>query len=109
MDVWAELSRQLGYVAPVARAVGDTIMDIARAIGSFLKEHPRLVATVLTGVVAWKAYQIAAGGIGAVASLVAGASSLMGGHIHRLNAMILENARLQGTTPDGINLRWKSI
>ena len=97
MDVWAELSRQLGYVAPVARAVGDTIMNIARAIGSFLKEHPRLVATVLTGVIAWKAYQIAAGGIGAVASLVAGASSLMGGHIHRLNAMILENARLQGT------------
>ena len=97
MDVWAELSRQLGYVAPIARAVGDTIMDIARAVGSFLKEHPRLVATVLTGVVAWKAYQIAAGGIGAVASLVAGASSLMGGHIHRLNATILENARLQGT------------
>ena len=97
MDVWAELSRQLGYVAPVARAVGDTIMNIARAIGSFLKEHPRLVATVLTGVIAWKAYQIAAGGIGAVASLVAGASSLMGGHIHRLNAIILQNARLQGT------------
>ena len=97
MDVWAELSRQLGYVVPIARAVGDTILNIARAIGSFLKEHPRLVATVLTGVIAWKAYQIAAGGIGAVASLVAGASSLMGGHIHRLNAMILGNARLQGT------------
>ncbi len=97
MDMWAELGRQFGYIAPIASAVGGAIMDIARAVGSFLKEHPRLVATVLTGVVAWKAYQIAAGGIGAVASLVAGASSLMGGHIHRLNAMILENARLSGT------------
>ena len=47
-------------------------MDIARAIGAFATEHPRLVATLITGVVAWKAYQIAAGGFGVVADVVKG-------------------------------------
>ena len=97
IDVWVELRKQFKLIAPVIQAVGGVVMDIARAIGEFAKEHPRLVATLITGVVAWKAYQIAAGGFGVVADIVKGTTSLVQGHLHRLNATILQNARVSGT------------
>ena len=96
-DVWVELRKQFELIAPVIQAVGGVVMDIARAIGAFATEHPRLVATLITGVVAWKAYQIAAGGFGVVADLVKGTASLVQGHLHKLNATILQNARVSGT------------
>ena len=96
-DVWDELKRQWQAVEPPARAVWDVVWGITKAVGGFLKEHPRLVATVISGIAAWKAYQLAASGVSIIKDVVGGAINLVGGHIHRLNAMILENARLQGT------------
>ena len=96
-EVWGELQRQWQAIAPAAKVVGDVILGIAKAVGSFLKEHPRLVATVLAGVVAWNAYKIAAGGVSVVNDLVRGSIKHVQGHMHLLNAKILENARVQGT------------
>lgn len=96
-DVWDELKRQWQAVEPAARAVWDVVWGITKAVGGFLKEHPRLVATVISGIAAWKAYQLAASGVSVIKDVVGGAIKLTQGHIHRLNAMILENARLQGT------------
>ena len=96
-DVWAELKNQWQAVEPPARAVWDVVWGITKAVGGFLKEHPRLVATVISGIAAWKAYQLAASGVSVIKDVVGGAIKLTGGHIHRLNATLLENARLQGT------------
>ena len=96
MDVWAELKKQWEAIAPVAGFFAEKIWAIVKAVGGFLKEHPRLVATVITGVAAWKAYKLAASGVEVVGDFVKGAASLAGGHIHRLNAMIFENMRVQG-------------
>ena len=97
VSVWGELERQWLAIAPVAKVVGDVILGIAKAVGDFLKEHPKLVATVLAGVVAWKAYSIASQGIAVANDLVRGSIKHVQGHIHKLNANILENARAQGT------------
>ena len=96
-DVWDELKNQWQAVEPAARAVWDVVWGITKAVGGFLKEHPRLVATVISGIAAWKAYQLAASGVSVIKDVAGGAIKLTEGHIHRLNAMILENARLQGT------------
>ena len=96
-DVWRELKVQFEAVYPLIKAVGRVVMSIARAIGGFAREHPRLVATLITGAIAWKAYKIAAGGFGIILNTVKGTAALAQGHIHRLNAMILQNARVSGT------------
>ena len=96
-EVFGELQRQWQAIAPAAQVVGDVIIGIAKAVGSFLKEHPRLVATILAGVVAWKAYRLASSGVAVASDLIKGSVSLVQGHMHRLNATILENARVQGT------------
>ena len=95
--MWGELQRHWQAIAPAAQIVGDGILNIAKAVGSFLKEHPRLVATVISGAVAWKTYSLAAQGVSVIGNLIGGATKLAQGHIHRLNAIILENARLQKT------------
>ena len=97
LEVWGELQRHWQAIAPAARMIGDGILNIAKAVGSFLKEHPRLVATVISGAVAWKTYSLASQGVSVVGNLIGGATKLAQGHIHRLNAIILENARLQKT------------
>ena len=97
MDVWTELRSQWNAIAPIGRAVWETLVGIIRPVIGFVKEHPQLVATLITGIAAWKAYQLAANGVSIIKDIVGGAIKLTGGHIHRLNAMILENARLQGT------------
>ena len=97
LEVWGELKRQWQAIAPAAQMIGETIWGIAKAVGGFLKEHPRLVATVISGVAAWKAYSLASQGISVVGDVIRGTTALAQGHIHRLNAIILENARLQGT------------
>lgn len=96
MDVWGELRAQWQAIAPAGRAVWDVVWGITKAVGGFLKEHPRLVATVLTGIAAWKAYKLAASGVQVVGDVVRGATSLARGHLHRLNAMILQNQRVTG-------------
>ena len=97
LEVWGELKRQWQAIAPAAQMIGEMIWGIAKAVGGFLKEHPRLVATVISGVAAWKAYSLASQGISVVGDVIRGTTALAQGHIHRLNAIILENARLQGT------------
>ena len=96
-EVWDELRSQFELIRPPLEAVGGVIVDIATGVKDFLKEHPRLVATVISGVVAWKAYQIAAGGVSVATDLIKGSISHVRGHMHRLNAVILENQRVQGT------------
>ena len=96
-EVWAELTTQFQVIEPVIRPVGETIWGIAKAVGGFLKEHPRLVATLLSGVAVWKSYSLASQGISVVGDVIRGTTALAQGHIHRLNATILENTRLQGT------------
>ena len=75
-EVFGELQRQWQAIAPAARMIGDGILSIAKAVGSFLKEHPRLVATVISGAVAWKAYSLAAQGVSVVGNLVGGATNV---------------------------------
>ena len=96
-EVWDELRSQFELIRPPLEAVGGVIVDIATGIKDFMKEHPRLVATVISGVAAWKAYQIAAGGVSVATDLIKGSISHVRGHMHRLNAVILENQRVQGT------------
>ena len=96
-DVWTELRAQWDAIAPAARVVWNVISGIGRAAATFLTEHPRLVATLITGVAVWKAYSLASQGVQVVGDVVRGTMSMASGHIHRLNAMILENTRLQGT------------
>ena len=96
-EVWTELRSQFSALAPAIRVVGDVIWGIGKTVGNFLREHPRLVATIISGIAVWKAYSLASQGISVVGNLVGGATNLARGHIHRLNAIILENARLQKT------------
>lgn len=95
-DVWAELKKQWDAISPVATFVADKIWAIVKTVTGFMREHPRLVATVITGVAAWKSYRIAAGAVETVRDVIMGATSLASGHIHRLNALIFENIRVQG-------------
>ena len=96
-EVFGELQRQWQAISPYAQILADGILNIAKAVGSFLKEHPALVATVISGAVAWKAYSLASSGVAVASDLIKGSVSLVQGHMHRLNATILENARVQGT------------
>ena len=56
-DVWGELRAQWEPLAPVAGAIADRVWQIVRAVTGFVRDHPRLVATVISGVAAWKAYR----------------------------------------------------
>ena len=94
--VWTELKKQWDAVAPAANFVADTIWSIFKAIGGFLRDHPRLVATVIAGVAAWKGYKIVSNIFSTAGSAITGFVSLAQGHFHRLNALVLGNMRVQG-------------
>lgn len=96
MDVWTELKRQWDAIAPAAKFVADTIWSIVKSVGGFLRDHPKLVATVLTGVAAWKSYQIVSNIFGTASDAIRGFFSITQGHFHRLNAIVLGNVRAQG-------------
>ena len=96
MDVWTELRKQWDAIAPAAKFVADTIWNIFKAVTGFLKDHPRLVATVIAGVAAWKGYKIVSNIFGTAGDAIKGFVSLAQGHIHRLNAIVFENIRVQG-------------
>lgn len=91
--VWVELKGYWDAIAPTAAFFVDKILGLAKAVGGFLKEHPKLVATVLVGAAAWKTYKIASGGVQAVFDGIAGLSSLAQGHFHKLTAEAIGNQR----------------
>ena len=95
-EVWQELKRQFDTVSPVLEWVTDKVIAIVKAVVGFVKEHPKLVATVLTGVIAWKAYRLATDAVKVGTDFVQGSIKMVQGHFHKLNAKVLENARLQG-------------
>ena len=95
VDVWTELKKQWDAVAPVAGFVANQIWAIVKAVTGFMRDHPRLVATVIAGVAAWKGYKIVSNIFGTAGDAIMGFVSLAQGHFHRLNAMVLGNIRMQ--------------
>ena len=95
-EAWDELRGHWNTIAPPATAVAQAIWNILRPVLVFVKEHPRLVATVLAGIAVWKAYQIASTGVQTVYDFLAGGVSLLQGHYHKLNATVLGNQRALG-------------
>lgn len=93
LDVWGELRGHWDAIAPVAQWLADKIWGIVKAVGGFLKDHPGLVATVIAGTVAFKAYKIASTAAQTGYDLLAGGVSMLQGHFHRLNAIAIGNQR----------------
>ena len=96
LDVWEELQGYWNRLAPVATAFGNAIWSIVKPIVSFVAAHPKLVATVIAGIVAWKAYTIASTAVQTGFDFIAGGASLVTGHFHRLNAIAIGNQRVVG-------------
>ena len=96
LEVWDELRAQLQPVAPIAKAVGEGIWSILKPVISFVREHPKLVSTLLVGLAVWKAYKIGATGVQAAYDFLAGGVSLLQGHYHKLTADVLGNQRALG-------------
>ena len=92
-DVWKELKKDFEVIKPVISFVANGIWNITKAIAGFLTEHPRLVATVISGVVAWKAYKLASGAVQTTFDFLAGGVSLLQGHSHNFNATLIGNQR----------------
>ena len=86
-EVWSELRSQFSALAPVGKAVWEVLVGITKPIVDFVREHPKLVATLLSGAVIWKTYTLAAQGVGVVGSLVRGSINMTQGHLHKLNAI----------------------
>ena len=63
-------------ISPVAGWLADKIWSIAKAVGGFLKDHPKLVATIIAGTIAFKAYKIASGAAQTAFDFIAGGVSL---------------------------------
>ena len=95
-EVWGELRGYWDSISPVAGWLADKIWSIAKAVGGFLKDHPKLVATIIAGTIAFKAYKIASGAAQTAFDFIAGGVSLAQGHFHRLNATVLGNQRAVG-------------
>ena len=92
-EVWQELRSQWNAIAPVASAFANAVWALLRPVLVFVKEHPKLVATVLTGIVALKAYRFATNTVSIGYDLLAGGASLLQGHYHKLNATVIGNQR----------------
>ena len=92
-EVWDELRGYLNAILPPARAFASAVWNILQPILSFVQSHPKLVATVLTGIAAWKAYKFATQPLYAAFDFLAGGASLLQGHYHKLNATVIGNQR----------------
>ena len=95
-EVWNELRNYWATISPVATAFAKAIGAILRPVVAFVKDHPKLVATVIAGIAAWKAYSIASMGIKAGFDFIAGGVALTQGHLHRLNAIAISSQRELG-------------
>ena len=98
VEVWSELSAQWAAIAPIGKQFAEMLWAIVKPIVDFAKEHPKLVATLITGVAAWKAYRLAVGGAQVVYDLVAGGINLVQGHLHKLTATAIGNQRALANT-----------
>ena len=92
-EVWQELRSHWNAIAPAASAFANAVWALLRPVLVFVKEHPNLVATVLTGIAAWKAYQFATNAVHIGYDLLAGGAALLQGHYHKLNATVIGNQR----------------
>ena len=95
MDIWIGLKAQWDAIAPVAGVLANGIFAIFKSVVSFVKEHPKLVTTLIAGIAAWKAYRIATDAWGASSDFLRGAVALLQGHFHKLNLTVLQNAGSQ--------------
>ena len=77
----------------IASAFANAVWALLRPVLVFVKEHPKLVATVLTGIIALKAYRFATNTVSIGYDLLAGGVSLLQGHYHKLNATVIGNQR----------------
>ena len=93
VEVWSELSAQWANIAPVGKQFAEMLWSIVKPVVDFAKEHPKLVATLITGIAIWKAYRLAVGGAQVVYDLVAGSVNLVQGHLHKLTATAIGNQR----------------
>ena len=92
-EVWQELRSHWNAIAPIATAFANAVWALLRPVLVFVKEHPKLVATVLTGIAALKAYRFATNTVSIGYDLLAGGVSLIQGHYHKLNATVIGNQR----------------
>lgn len=93
LEVWDELRSHWESIAPVAGWLADKVWSFVKAVGGFLRDHPKLVATVLAGIAAWKSYKIASTAVQTGYDFIAGGVSMLQGHYHRLTAEVLGNQR----------------
>ena len=78
----------------------------------FVKDHPKLVATVVTGIAAWKAYRFASDTVKVGFDAVSGVINLASGHLHRLDAAVLANTNRLGGLSDrvvGTRQNWAGL
>lgn len=95
-DVWDELKAQWSPVLPIAREFGQIVWNVVKGVTGFVTEHPKLVATVISGIAAWKAYRFASDTVKTGFDAVSGVINLASGHLNRLDAMVLANTHNLG-------------
>lgn len=98
VEVWSELSDQWANIAPIGKQFAEMLWSIVKPVVDFVREHPKLVATLITGIAIWKAYRLAVGGAQVVYDLVAGSVNLVQGHLHKLTATAIGNQRALANT-----------
>ena len=92
-EAWDELKTHWDTISPAAEWLASKIWSITKSVGGFLKEHPRLIATVIAGIAAWKAYKLVSGGVQTAYDFIAGGANMISGHLYKLNAAAIGNQR----------------